>query len=276
MSNADQGAFWNAQSSWRVFQEDMDTCIAPVLDLVLDHADVQPGTSVLDIGCGTGASVLAFSDRVGPGGHVLGLDIAPSLLAMARDRCGHLDNVTLMEADAQTAHMPMVCDAAVSRFGVMFFDDTPKAFANIAGSLRKSATITCAAWAHAADNPFFIDAAKAARAVLGPMPKTDRSQPGPFAFEDADRVRADFEAAGLVTISIKTVPIHLTPNDDLDRFAALCMAIGPAASALRHFEADAQKQGAVAQSLIETFRVYRGDAGLRVPASIHVIEAQTA
>ena len=88
MSNKDQAAFWSAQDSWINFQPQMDICLRPVLDLALEHSQLTKGQSVLDIGCGTGASVSAIADIVGPSGHVLGVDIAQPLLDMARARCG--------------------------------------------------------------------------------------------------------------------------------------------------------------------------------------------
>lgn len=276
MSNTDQAAFWSAQDSWIKFQPQMDTCIQPVLDLVLEHAQLAKGQSVLDIGCGTGASVTAIADIVGPTGHVLGVDIAPPLLDMARERCADRPNVTLELCDAQTAQFPVTYDTAVSRFGVMFFEDTPAAFANIARGLKPGAQITCAAWAAAPDNPFFITAAQAARDVFGPMPKVDRSLPGPFAFEHEERVRRDFTAAGLNDITIETVSLYLTPKPGVEEFAKLCMGIGPAASALNHFDATQQQTDILKQALIDAYGPFTKADTVRIPASIHVIQARTA
>jgi len=64
----------------------MDALLQPVLDAVLEVADLQPGARVLDIGCGTGASVANAAQLVGPEGHVTGADISPTLLALAKDR----------------------------------------------------------------------------------------------------------------------------------------------------------------------------------------------
>ena len=276
MSNKDQAAFWSAQDSWINFQPQMDICLRPVLDLALEHSQLTKGQSVLDIGCGTGASVSAIADIVGPSGHVLGVDIAQPLLDMARARCGDRPNVTLELCDAQTAVFPVTCDTAVSRFGVMFFEDTPAAFANIARGLKPGAQITCAAWAAASDNPFFMTAAQAAREIFGPMPKFDRSLPGPFAFENSDRVLRDFTAAGLSDVTIETVPLNLTPEPSLEDFAKLCMGIGPAASALNHFEATHQQADSLKQALIDAYAPFSTSDTLRIPASIHIIQAHTA
>ncbi|MBO6677575.1 methyltransferase domain-containing protein [Parvibaculum sp.] len=51
---------------------------------LLDIADIVPGQSFLDIGCGTGTLALAASRRVGPGGAVTGVDVSEKMVSLAR------------------------------------------------------------------------------------------------------------------------------------------------------------------------------------------------
>src|SRR4029450_11917682 len=50
---------------------------------LVDQADPRPGQRVLEIGCGTG-NLAVLRNRVGPEGHIGGLDPAPKALARAR------------------------------------------------------------------------------------------------------------------------------------------------------------------------------------------------
>jgi ubiquinone/menaquinone biosynthesis C-methylase UbiE len=52
----------------------------------LDLVSLQPGESVLDIGCGTGTLAIAAKRRVGPGGRVYGIDASREMLARARKK----------------------------------------------------------------------------------------------------------------------------------------------------------------------------------------------
>ena len=51
---------------------------------LLEPARLQPGESVLDVGCGTGSLALAAKRRVGPSGSAHGIDASPEMIARAR------------------------------------------------------------------------------------------------------------------------------------------------------------------------------------------------
>ena len=59
-----------------------------------------PGETVVEMGCGMGANLPGFRERVGPAGRVVGLNFAPGALAVARDRTARWDNVAVVRANA--------------------------------------------------------------------------------------------------------------------------------------------------------------------------------
>ena len=84
--NADQIAFWNgvAGKHWTDRQSVQDVVLAPVTGKLIARADAQPGQRILDIGCGCGAIAIQLARKVGPSGHVLGIDISVPMLERAR------------------------------------------------------------------------------------------------------------------------------------------------------------------------------------------------
>ena len=64
---------------------------------------LQPGQRVLDAATGTGAAAIAAASRVGPAGHVVGVDIATDMLEQARRKsmAEQLTNIEFQEGDAE-------------------------------------------------------------------------------------------------------------------------------------------------------------------------------
>lgn len=272
-ANEAQAEYWDAQSSWVANQVAMDTLLSPVLDLVLERAALRPGEHVLDIGCGTGTSVLKAAKAVGRNGRVLGVDISHTLLDLARARSDE-DTVAFRHADAQIEPFEPAFDIVMSRFGVMFFEDTAAAFANIRTALKPNGRFALATWGPAPENPYFMLAAKAVRHTLGEMPKVDRTLPGPFALEDAARTQQMLEAGGVSDVRIEPVSCALTPGGSVEDLAELCLAIGPAASGLHHFEADAADRASLKAALVRNFTPFVGPDGIKIPALINMITAR--
>lgn len=74
----------------------------------LDALAPGPGMTVVDVGCGTGASFPLLAAAVGPQGRVIGIDASPGMLGRARRRVqrNRWQNVELWECDAQTRQLP--------------------------------------------------------------------------------------------------------------------------------------------------------------------------
>ena len=70
---------------------------------LLDHVGVKPGWNVVDLGCGPRGTLELLSERVGPSGHVAGMDLNPEHVAQARELVHEsvLANVEIVEGDAR-------------------------------------------------------------------------------------------------------------------------------------------------------------------------------
>jgi SAM-dependent methyltransferase len=57
----------------------------------IDMLRLQPGASVLDVGCGLGSDAVAMAERVGAAGRVVGIDASQELIAKAVERTQAMD-----------------------------------------------------------------------------------------------------------------------------------------------------------------------------------------
>ncbi|MBO9410682.1 MULTISPECIES: class I SAM-dependent methyltransferase [unclassified Ruegeria] len=280
IANEEQAEFWGNSPSgakWLTYEDQMDALLAPVLDLVLERAALQPGQRVLDIGCGTGASTILAAQAVGPDGHVLAADFSQPFLKRAAERAqtnSHA-NIGFQFADAQTHPFEEGDrDILISRFGVMFFEDTVAAFANMARALKPGGRMCFAAWGPLSGNPWFRLPHIAATERLGTPPKVDRNAPGPLAFHDQDRVSGLLAEAGLTDITVDAVPLTLPVRGTLEDSAALCTRIGPAARVIAHFDGTPEDVAAIRQAVAEEFRPYATGDVVEIPALINLFQAR--
>jgi ubiquinone/menaquinone biosynthesis C-methylase UbiE len=115
----------------------LDRCSGSMHRLVLKKLELQPGEAVLDIGCGTGATIGLLAQAVGPQGRVVAMDFSPRMVAVARKRAAKWPNVEVREADAcATDHGTGEFDAAVALGAFSAMPDVPAALRNAEAALR--------------------------------------------------------------------------------------------------------------------------------------------
>jgi SAM-dependent methyltransferase len=197
--NADMLAFWNGQGghTWVTRQQHTDVTLAPVTDALLAFAAPRAGERVADIGCGCGAPTLEFARAVGPAGRVAGLDISGPMLAEGerRARAAGIGNIDWLRADPATDSLDEY-DLLASAFGVMFFGDRVRAFANMRRSAAPNARMALVCWRTLAENPWMEVPMAAVAQHLPPRPKAVANAPGMFAFADPDHVSEVLTASG--------------------------------------------------------------------------------
>ena len=277
--NADQIAYWNgpAGQRWADRQQAQDIVLGPVADILIDRAAPKAGERVIDIGCGSGVTTIAFAQKVGPSGRVLGVDISGPMLARARASAPKDLPVDFTLADATVYPFePAGFDLLASRFGVMFFADPVLSFANMRKALRPAGRLAFACWREPRENPFFMAPLQAAYKHVPKLPQQGPEDPGPFAFASEARVKSILGEAGFVDIAMEACPLLLdcAIGLGLDSAVQSSFEIGPVSRALEGQPEELRT--AAARSIREALAPFaRGDSVL-LPASIWIVTARAS
>jgi len=234
----EQAALWNGASgqAWIAAQELLDQMYMPFEAMLVDAASVKSRKRVLDVGCGTGSTTLAVARRLGPECECEGVDISEPMLELARSRAARAGaQVTFTCADAQQhAFARGSFDMIVSRFGVMFFTDSRRAFENLHGAAQKNAELCVIAWRSISENPFMTAAERAVAPILPSVAARDLDGPGQFHFADPKRVQNILEGSGWYEIDVRPVDLECNfPERELIRYVTL---LGPLGRALRELD----------------------------------------
>jgi len=230
----------------------------------IEALGLRSGDIVLDIGCGAGQTLLQLAERVGTEGQVIGVDMAPLLLEIAKRRTEPLSQVRLIQADAQTLDLPAEStDAVFSRFGVMTFSDPVAAFANFHRILRPSGVLAFSCWRSLQDNE--LD--RLPLCAAGIQSSVDES---PFSFADPEHIRRTLEAAGFSEIIIQSHDEKVS-SGDLDAMIWVLLRVGPLGKIVRENPA----LRATAEPLLREALAALGDRSrVQLLASVWIVTAR--
>jgi SAM-dependent methyltransferase len=143
-----QTGVWNRISA--IYQSEIDRRFIPVVEATIACAGLTAGENVLDLGTGTGAVAQRAATAVGPSGRVVGVDISPDMLAVARQRVTSLgfDNITLREGRAESIPADEATfDVVLASLSMMYVIDREAAAREIARTLRPGGRFVASVWA---------------------------------------------------------------------------------------------------------------------------------
>lgn len=107
------------------------------------------GSTVLDVGCGSGASAIPAAEAVGPAGQVIGVDLAEELLNLGRAKAANagLDNIEFRVGDMENlGYRDGQFDAVVCVFTIFFVPDMEKLVAELWRMVRPGGQLAITTW----------------------------------------------------------------------------------------------------------------------------------
>ena len=163
---------------------------------------LKPNATVLDVACGPGTLALMLAHKAGK---VHGIDFSESMLNVFRqkiEQAGH-KHFELHCGDAQS--LPWAddtFDAAFSLFGLMFFPDRKKGFAEIHRTLKPGGSVAVTSWAPVDQSPVMQMMFGAVRAIKPDLPPPQRSI---GTLEDPEVFKQEMQGAGFRNVEIRCV-----------------------------------------------------------------------
>ena len=256
-------------------QARIDRLMADVTEAALAAAAPKRGERVLDVGCGTGTTVLRLADGVGPSGRVLGVDISEQQLALARQRvaAAGVNQAQLVLDDAATHHFaPETFDLGFSRFGVMFFADPVAAFRNIRGAMKRSGRLLLAVFRTGLENPWATASVAAISHLVPPPAPLGPEEPGQFSWSDPARVKRILGSAGFRNVMMTPLDLSFVMGRNAAEAAEFATFIGQGARLL-HGQPDETRQAARV-AFEAFFKPHEGPNGVTLPGALWLVSAQ--
>ena len=277
--NADQIAYWNGPGGQRWADRDatQELLLGPIAEVLIERARPRPGERVVDVGCGAGATTVAFAKAIAPNGFALGLDVSGPMLSRARDVAPKNLPLDFALADATVYPFdPASFDLLASRFGVMFFADPVASFANLRRALKPSGRLAFVCWREPRENPWMMTPLQAVYKHVPKMPPVGPEDPGPFAFASEERVRRILKGTGFADVSMEPhdLAMDVAIGRGLEAAVEGSLQIGPASRALQGHPAEVC--AAARDSIREALAPFVRGQSVLLPGSIWVVTANAS
>ncbi|HUW01615.1 MAG TPA: methyltransferase domain-containing protein [Acidimicrobiales bacterium] len=277
--NQGQTEAWNGGESVHYVShaDRYDRQLAPFTEALLEHVDLGPGDTVLDIGCGCGVTTLQAARHARA---ALGVDISHPLVRIATDRAqaAAVDNVEFVVADAQTHEFDEGgFDVVISQFGSMFFDDPEGAFANLRRALAPRGRAAFITWQELDANEWLMVVGRAvARHAELPDLGGRAGGPGMFALKHPRETTALLIGAGFTEVSVEPVSttILLAGGEGLDESVDFLLGMGMVRGLLGRLAGD-EREAALAEIRSTLAEHYEAGVGVRLGAAGWLASAHT-
>jgi SAM-dependent methyltransferase len=174
---------------------------------MLDAAQLKAESRVLDVGTGTGETAIQAAERIGPKGRVIAIDASAPMLEQAKTniRNSGMTNVEVRQMDG--AHLELEdasVDAVIGRNAMQFLPRWPDPLRGFRRVLRPAGRLSFIVWAPKAVNAF-IDLPVSLAVEHGLMRVPAPSLEGPYALDNAGRLRTDLASCGFRDVSVEEV-----------------------------------------------------------------------
>jgi len=257
---------------WRGQADSMEATLAPIDEPLISALHLDRPCRIADIGCGGGATTREIRRRAPSGSVVHGYDISAALIELARSRTGSADDSLSFDiVNVATTPAPgRPYDRLVSRFGIMFYDDPPVAFRNLANWLAPRGRFAFAAWDRPVNNPWFSLVREVVADIID-LPPLDPDAPGPFRYGVADTLLGLLNHAGFADLDVRDWRGELAVGGGLSAAEAATVSL-TSFSSFGELLAKAGEEAVARahEAVTERYSKFERNGIVRLNASVHV------
>lgn len=274
--NEGQGKYWNEKpgQSWVAHDGSMNERLSNISEILFEELDVANCETGLDIGCGAGSTTRRLHKLLGSQSKVTGLDISEQLLNLARS-AERNELIEYVQADAQSFTFDKrETDIAISRFGVMFFENPVKAFENIRSAIKQNGQFRFVCWAPLEVNEFFYAPLNAVMDITGVSLAAPGKEPGPLAFSDYDYLSSVLKNSGFSSVKIDVVETVIRTEDSAEQNASLLMEIGMGFRAIKEAHPTPEMMKNIKNAFVQDGLLRQKDGFITFGATIYRVTAR--
>jgi len=266
---------WNGVApSWEKWDQKLDHNFSFLNYRLIGDAQIRHGQKVLDLGSGTGYPAILIAQAVGETGSVTGLDLAESMLSLARKKAQRHGATNIKFQEGDITSLPFESnyfDAVTSRFCLMFLPDIPKAVAEIARVLKPGGYLAAAVWSNPNKNPF-VQIPVQALSKLTELPKPGPNQPGIFRLAAPGELMGMAKQAGLLSVRDEEVDAE-SPFNSPDEYYENLLDL--AASLKPFFEKLTPEQKKQVESEVKSeIKKFQRENQIFLPMAIRLVTAR--
>ena len=206
--------------AWEKHREIIRQMFAPITQALAEDGQIGSQQAVLDIATGPGEPALSLAALVGPEGRIVGIDPVPEMVAGARREAERLGirNAQFEVAFADRLPFPDdTFDAAISRFGVMFFPSPVDAIREMLRVLKPGGKLALAVWHFAERNSFHYSLARVIDRYVEPPPLAPDALDA-FRFASPGKLREILSQAGAVAAGERLLRFTIQASISVEEF----------------------------------------------------------
>jgi ubiquinone/menaquinone biosynthesis C-methylase UbiE len=242
----------------------------PQTELMFAHVSLQAGDRVLDAACGTGIVTRVAVQRWGNLGHIVGVDLNPGMLAVARAHTP-ATGIPLAWLQGDVCALPFLpgsFDVVLCNQGLQYAQDTLAALREIHRVLVPKGRLAFTVWSA---SPYVMAMAEALAHHISPA--VAASSLAGFALRDAATVRQCVDTAGFRAIEMQVLEfierVPASAEAVLERTAR--SSYGPDVAAVQE-----DTQRALGQEVWAALHAYRDGDDFVIPCQNHLVHARVA